>query len=260
MKINKVIPNKVLDIEIRSEKIIDFAYLSIRQIMRKKERFYDGGYSTRMGEWFPPKIISDKYKFIYVVNPVTGTRSVLKNLYKNPKHEYETSFRRVKRGNIKEWDEYTVFTTIRNPFSRLVSAWRKQVLNASTVRKIGLICQYDNIHPRMEFKDFVREVCGGAMDSHWAPQSELLREEGRNIDIDKYVKTENISEGYKEVCNKTGLPYSGLPHSASSKELPKKGYYKKYEKYYEKVDSIIVKQLKHIYHEDISRFGYSIDV
>jgi hypothetical protein len=256
MKINKIIPNKILDIEIRNEKIIRLTYLSTRWMMKRK--FYKGGYSTRLEEWIPPKLISDKYEFIYVVNPVTGTRSILKKLYESS--EYETSFRRVKRGSIKEWDEYMVFTTVRNPFSRLVSAWRKQVLNASTVRKIGLICQYENIHPRMEFRDFVREVCSGAMDSHWAPQSELLREEGRDIEIDEYIKTENISEGYKEFSKRAGLPYSELPHSASSKELPQAGRYKKYKKYYEEVSSRSTKQLKRIYRGDITRFGYSVDI
>lgn len=259
MKINKVIPNKFLDVNLESDMVIGAVYYLVRSIMRTKEKIYEGGYSTRAGEWFPPKLVSRKHKFVYVINPVTGTRSILKKLYKKGGRQYGTKFRQVKMAEIRARDEYHVFTTVRNPFSRLVSAWRKQVLNASTVRKIGLISQYKNIWPRMSFADFAEEVSRGAMDSHWAPQCELLREDGRNIEIDRYIRTERMSEGYKEFCKEAEFPYSKLPHVASSKSLPRTGKYKNNNKYYEEMNHSLKNRIKSIYREDLEKFGYNVE-
>jgi hypothetical protein len=259
MKLNKVIPNRVLDVNLKNEMLIGVAYSSVRLMMRVKEAIYEGGYSTRAEKWFPPKLVSSRYKFIYVINPVTGTRSILKKLYKEGKSKYDTRFRRVKMADIRGRDEYRVFTTVRNPFSRLVSAWRKQVLNANTIRKIGLISQYSNIRPRMSFADFAEEVSRGAMDSHWAPQCELLREDGRDIGIDEYIRTEKIGEGYREFCKEAEVPYSELPHTASSKSLPRTGKYQHYQKYYEETDCDLIDRLERIYREDSERFGYELE-
>ena len=78
MKINKVIPNRVLDVNLKNKMLIGATHSLVRSMMRVKEAIYEGGYSTRAEKWLPPKLISGRYKFIYVINPVTGTRSILK--------------------------------------------------------------------------------------------------------------------------------------------------------------------------------------
>lgn len=259
MKINRLIPSRITDRELKNENVIYPLYTFLKNVLSNIDKVYRFRYSTRVERWFPPKLISKKYRFIYVINPVTGTRSIIKNIIKNPEHEYGASFERTKMCGIKNAEEYKMFTTVRNPLKRLVSAWRKQVLNASTVRKIGLISQYDNIYPRMEFGKFVAEVCRGEMDSHWAPQCDILRENGEQINIDRYISTESLDEEYESFCKKNGIPYSNLPYVASSKSLPIQGRYTRNGKYISNLSSKLKSKLRKTYNEDAKKFGYVID-
>lgn len=258
MKINRIVPSNITDKELRSENVIYSVYVILKCVINTADKVYNSRYSTKIEKWLPPKLISKKYKFIYVINPVTGTRSIIENIIKDPEYEYGANFERIKMSNIENVEKYKVFTTVRNPLRRLVSAWKKQVLNASTIRKIGLIAQYNGIYPKMGFGKFVKKVCEGEMDSHWAPQCDILKEDGDDIIIDRYVRTENLNKDYKLFCKENNIPYSELPYIASSKNLPICGRYNKNCKYIYDLGNNVKSDLISIYREDARRFGYEI--
>jgi len=82
------------------------------------------------------------------------------------------------------------------------------------------------------------------MNSHWAPQCKLLRENGELIDIYRYVHLENVDQRYKKLCMEAGVPHSKLTHVAGSKSLPNMGKHENYENYYNDLQNGTLSSLK----------------
>lgn len=134
-------------------------------------------------------LVSEKNKFIFVSTPKTGTHSVFKLL----PEIFDTS--RVEGAyhetNIPEkYKEYYVFTTVRNPFERMVSIWNA-LINLEEYR-----VRYLPIVGGDTFEDFVKWITVQTVDTRpkgrgaavLTTQSEWLK----GINIDQYLKLEDI--------------------------------------------------------------------
>ena len=93
----KNIPN----LRIKSDIAVSLLHNIFRYGMTARDILFKGDYSTKASEWIPPKLISDKYKFVYVVIPVTGSRSIRKKIHSKEDKDYEAKFVRDGRKNIK---------------------------------------------------------------------------------------------------------------------------------------------------------------
>ena len=155
----------------------------------------------------------------------------------------------------EDTDTYYKFTTVRNPYSRLVSRY--------------FYAQTRHIHKKqftnLTFKDFV--VGGHAntpMNTSWvaktAPhlkkllnkvgffdnQVEWMQNDAGEMVVDFAIKTENLQEDFNIVCDKIGIPQRQLPHVNKTK-------HKNYTEYYDDETRQIVAEK---YARDIEYFGY----
>ena len=88
--------------------------------------------------------ISHKYKFIFLSNPQSGSTSIrtILNRYSDIKssaefpYHHHTNARRLK-AHFQEmgwdWDEYLKFTTIRNPWDRMVGRYHYGLKNPNSI-------------------------------------------------------------------------------------------------------------------------------
>ncbi|MEP0072762.1 MAG: sulfotransferase family 2 domain-containing protein [Marinomonas sp.] len=155
-------------------------------------------------------IVSKKHKFVFISTPKTGTHT----MYKILPEEYEGELQPgpYHQKNIPEnYANYFVFTTVRNPFERMVSIWHALI-------------ERENYRPTFlplvgseSFLEFVKWITslapkerpkgkGGVL---LYPQSEWLKD----VELDKFLKIENIDSEFPSV------PFYVKP--SEQKKIPK---------------------------------------
>lgn len=190
-------------------------------------------------------IISRERKYVFVSTPKTGTHSLYDILQKqfNGKrhggyHEKEIPL---------EFKNYFKFTTIRNPYERLVSAWNSLLYTTEDYKAI-----YKPLIGSKRFEDFVE----------WATENKSklphMKERGmvvicpqsmylNGVDIDQYLKIEEINDRFNE-----------LEFVDQKVEVPQllKRKHKNWD--YWKNDNII-KHANELLKEDFEMFDYEIE-
>jgi hypothetical protein len=184
-----------------------------------------------------------KHKFIFIHIPKTGGQSVWAFFYGN-------NWRRV--NNIKPGtshhlnctkellNEYFVWTTVRNPYSRTVSMWK-------------FLKKYRQISRKLSFNDFINYLhldllnLNRAHEKHPLGQIDFIESLIGSIEnLDFVGRLENIQQDFNNVCDKIGIPQQQLPHKNKSK-------HKHYTEYYDDETRSIVAEK---YAKDIEYFGY----
>lgn len=129
------------------------------------------------------------------------------------------------------------FSSIRNPWARVVSAYHKGGWESK----------------RAEYPTFISCVNAIREDSISCPASKwhvtpLCRHLVRNgeLIVNHLIRIENIQEDFDTLCDKIGIPHQQLPHKNKSK-------HKHYTEYYDDETREIVAQK---YARDIEYFGY----
>lgn len=141
-----------------------------------------------------------------------------------PMFDFDKFFNHI----IPNPDDYFKFSFSRNPWDRLVSAW-KYAFGAGRIQEYG----------KVDFNKFIK--------SHlnvWrcVEMNTLDFCEG----CDFIGKFENLQEDFDIVCDKIGIPRQQLPHTNKTE-------HKHYTKYYDEETKQIVAQK---YAKDIEYFGY----
>ncbi len=136
------------------------------------------------------------------------------------------------------WNNYYKFTTIRNPFQKVVSAFHFEVKNAKKI-----------IEHRQLLKFFFRE---------WLMLGKLFNDRDRyiidnEICLDYFIRYDQLHEGIEHVCDELGLPFEPerLPQLKSNHRPRKVDYAEYYE-----LDTLAL-VAKHFSYE-IRKFGFSI--
>jgi len=136
-------------------------------------------------------------------------------------------------------NDYFVFTFVRNPFDRLVSAWKpftkkyppKVKLNFSNfVKKRGVGC--------LLYED------GSFTNDHWFPQSKYVEFDNGEKFVNFVGKFENLNRDWKIVANQLGLSENLYNNKKSNKN---------YKKYY---TNELVEITSIIYQKDLEIFNY----
>jgi hypothetical protein len=151
-------------------------------------------------------IVSKINKFVFVSTPKTGTHSMFKLLPEL--FETFTVEGAYHETNVPdEYKDFFIFTTVRNPFERMVSIWNA-LINLEEYR-----VRYLPIVGGESFSDFVHWITKQTKESRpkgrgaavLTTQSEWLE----GIRVDQYLKLENID---KEIQT--------LPFYSNAKEQP----------------------------------------
>ena len=172
-------------------------------------------------------MVSEEHKFIYMKTGRTASTAIF-NILKS-KNVVEVSRPYFFNNGTNHWlenitdeeikNDYFVFTFVRNPFDRLVSAWKpftkkrppKVKLNFSNfVKKRGVGC--------LLYED------GSFTNDHWFPQSKYVEFDNGEKFVNFVGRFENINEDWKIIANQYGLSKT-LPHSNKSNHRHYKKYY-----------------------------------
>ena len=127
------------------------------------------------------------------------------------------------------WDNYFKFTIVRNPYSRLVSAWKN---------KFGHF---------QDFGDFVHQMV--ATSDLTKDDNIHIRLQIRLVPLDKLDfigRVETFEQDFNHVLGNIGIPQQELPHKNKTK-------HKHYTEYYDDETRSVVAEK---YAKDIEHFGY----
>ena len=144
-----------------------------------------------------------------------------------------------------------VFTFVRNPWDRLVSAFfylNQGGMNVSDRRDMKrYIKKYKG-----DFKAFVKEAVaeGWALDQlHLKPQVDWICDDDGKLLTDFTGRFETLREDIQVISEKTGIPFKSLDHRNKSKHKPYQNYY---------TDETL-EIVANAYAKDIEMFGYKFD-
>jgi len=210
-------------------------------------------------------IISDKYKFIYIENPLVASNSMINLFIHKPPLDYCAE---IKSGNVekviksnKKYEQYLIFSIVRDPWSRIVSCYHKKILNAIRIGGIEMISQYEGIYPLMKFKEYLKFLCSEQgkdknADLHWISQYKLLYDSNETPLCNYIIKLKNLKDDLRNMFHIHNIPYLRLPHEGSSKSLKIKPKFENFKKYYKNLDLKLIKNLEDRYKKDIDYFNY----
>ena len=137
-------------------------------------------------------------------------------------------------------DSCFVFSFVRNPYDRLLSAHKYLTGGYGNLGDVKFGKTLSS-----NFKYFIKHQLNNNLNwLHFKPIISWL-----NDDIDFIGRTENYQHDFNTICDKIGIPQQQLPHFNKSK-------HKHYTEYYDDETRQIVSE---IYAEDIERFGYKFE-
>jgi hypothetical protein len=176
-------------------------------------------------------------KPVFIHIPKAGGSSI-QNIIKKYNKDLIGCLHKSVTGYSKEYrNSCFVFTFVRNPYDRLLSAHKYLTGGSGNEgdKKFGKTLSSD-------FKYFAKnQLNNNLFWVHFIPMIHWL-----NDDVDFIGKTENYENDFNTVCDKIGIPRQELPHKNKSK-------HKHYTEYYDDKTKQIVAEK---YAKDIEYFGY----
>ena len=186
--------------------------------------------------------LSNQQKYIWFVIPKCASNSIRHLLRENSKIVLNKELEEMVRTGI-DWENYFKFIIVRNPWDRLLSAWRDKVQNQWNAKYQfpQFRIQYFRQFHDKDFSFFVKN-CKINRDPHLRLISDLVYISS----IDFIGKFENLQEDLGIICDKIGIPQQQLPYK-------NKTNHKHYTEYYDDETKSIVSER---YATDIEYFNY----
>ena len=212
--------------------------------------------------------LSHKKKFVWYRVPKVGSRTIIYFLQRNkcidfgfpPSNKPEEKEEGYHVAYNALWDDYFQFAFVRNPFSRLLSAYIDKVQNRNAEYPIAFFDQFAGL----SFKDFLKKLCQldlnkvqsncdtyNLIDKHVAPQNLIIPLKKLSF----IGRLESFETDFKLVCEKIEVDYNfdyTVNKSHNSKKLNTTKH-KHYTEYYDNETREIVAEK---YARDIEYFGY----
>jgi hypothetical protein len=208
--------------------------------------------------------VSERYRWVYVGVPLTGTRSMIAALTA-PERARAYGISRTKAipaeflARHEELRDYRTFSVVRNPWSRAVSCYNKKVLNCNSLAKIYFLSRYHGLRPLMGFREFVEwlvseEGADDTADPHWLSQWRFLYDGDGEPLYDRIGRLERLGEDIADIFEAYGTPPLTLERRRRSQDMVVKPLYRDYRDYY---DDNSRKLVERRYQKDIELFGYT---
>jgi len=251
---------RIIRTEVRSPQKMRVLHNIFETIYRLFERAGFPPYSSK-GECKSEvkAVVSKEYKFVYIINPLCASRSLVKNL---TSETIDGVKKKISKKEVKKLaNSYFVFSIVRNPFERLVSCYNKKILSCDSIAKILIIAQFKGLHPQMSFGKFVEWICSPRgrdenADPHWMSQHKILTDRNGNLLTDYLGKLESLERHVNNISRKAGV-YINIGNVASSYNMPVKPIYNNHYGYYSELGDEKIKQVQKRYSTDFDIFGYN---
>jgi len=193
-----------------------------------------------------------EYKCIYFFIPKVACTSLKKAVAEILGLNVRTEYHFYHYPFVTDWtlfDDYFKFCFVRNPWDRLVSCYfNKLQTGFPPFKRFGF-------SQNMSFSDFAMEVCripDNEADSHFRSQVRFLPQRcDKEFALDFIGKFENLTDDFKSICEKIGLPCITIGHHMASQDRDKD--YRAY--YTDRVCEFVGQR----YSADVELFGYSFD-
>lgn len=215
------------------------------------------------------KVVSDRFRFVWVGIPKAATRSILTALVREPEVDLGARVRREPLHEllriVPELSDYYKFTFVRNPWSRVVSCYADKILKPNE-KALKILERFPDLTPEMAFRDFVvflSEAEGGSdagADRHWLSQHRFITDEsGSTVLVDHIGASERLQDEFGRICERLSLPSLELPYlntrvgwRGSAREVTTNPVY--YRDFY---DAETRDRIARRYARDIDLFGYT---
>ncbi|MFB6246731.1 MAG: sulfotransferase family protein [Candidatus Pacearchaeota archaeon] len=216
----------------------------IYRTYRKMSRLFNMGpedYYTVIDDW--------KVVFFYLPKNANTSlkRAIYKKLYGRDTKSLHKNFPKT-RFRSPNKKGYFKFVIVRNPYDRLVSAYKNKIVSPG---QTGVINSQKELYRDMPFKDFVKAICrtpDSKLDRHFRPQSWFIKDKNGKIIPDFIGKFENLPKDYETIMKKIG--FKNFPElSTDNKEKRKRNY----RTYYDEETKNLVRNK---YKEDLNLFDY----
>ncbi len=198
-------------------------------------------------------MISFKKKFIFVHVPKTGGTSIEHALraYSDGYSGHRTLKSQIQTviESGENPDEYYKFGVVRNPWDIVVSHYFYIKMEKSYWHSNDGTTTYGK-HPdhdfvkNLSFKKFVYALRDGKIKNKKTRKSQSY---WLNDELDYIIRFENLSAGYKKVCEDIGIPYEPLPLLNPSKH---KAFHRHH-------NEDTLKIIHKLYIDDIKRFKFA---
>jgi hypothetical protein len=213
--------------------------------LRKRVKGYFRG-DIRVIAW-------DHHKLLYVRIPKSGNSSIRRAID-------GAAERRMSQAQIAALgDDWTSFSFVRNPWSRLLSLYKQKASEEGTSTRMvdgvygGFVDQGIPVRPGMNFEEFCDVVCefpDYRTDKHLQSQAYTLIRNGQPI-VPFIGKLESMNEDWKALMEKVGLDYE-LPHSNRTQKTNDH-----YSRHY--TTEALIQKVADRYSTDIEYFGYEFE-
>jgi hypothetical protein len=205
---------------------------------------------TRNGESRRRYYVFEDRRLAYISTAKVACTSI-KSVMMQPYGVYEnvhSAWPYIYRGQLKdEHQDFFTFSFVRNPFDRLVSAYRNKIFWPRHQRE-----EFGDIHSNISFSEFVAEVVKRPdclINGHFQSQYPKLYQNGELL-VDYLGRFENLTEDWLIIANRFDFDRQ-LPHKMKSKNT--KGTHKDYRAYYTEA---LVQLVYHRFRADVEAFGY----
>ena len=212
-----------------------------------------------MSEFAPPRFVygeslwCDAPSFLWYCIPKNASRSLLRILTARGGRRIREIAQGVRpRTWLRDAPRPAVtFAFTRNPYDRVVSAWRNKVRGRTDAdREAALFVHNPGLRPGMPLDAFVEwlgENLDERPDKHWRRQVDYLVDEHGQLCVDYVGKVESLAKDLARLAPVIG-PVEALAHTNRSREAPGASA----PELSARARSII----KELYREGFERFGY----
>ncbi len=205
-------------------------------------------------------IISNKHKYVYLACPKTGSSTTVNLLHDHYGGKYvrdsRGSYVGHKRDVPKKCENFFVFSTVRNPYPRMVSLWWEDTSGPMKKRRVWVrrkesYAWVDNKRFGMRFYDWLEHIRINKRQI-FCSQTEFFS----LVNLDCVVHLERFDQDFAKLPFVSSLPEIDVIGRAGESK-GSLGHYGDYRDYYK--DPKVAERLRELCHEDFRKFGYRLD-
>lgn len=131
----------------------------------------------------------------------------------------------IRSSRIHEYSDVTKIAFVRNPFDRLVSAYKNKIETEDT-----LFLKKNKLNKKLTFEEFIHFVCSKNDDisnKHFRSQYTFLFDHQAQLSVDFLGRLETFQKDIQQIIKKYQLPKVDIPHWNKTSKTNYKSYFTK---------------------------------